>query len=707
MMGTVLPVHYIGVVEIIETLLQALILNISNGRVEKLGINLLEVLHNTLDQSNEDYLLSHVKKEQITNDSMDEYGNIQTTPNENLEILKSFCSMTADDLSKSQQEKLAEDHIHQSIDDTSTDQAEIVNANHMSLTTEPLKITISPKKPRKKRTLIKKKETSDNEVTSTKRKRKSKKQTPIKIKLKDEDLSNQEDDEEDLDETVDNNTDVSFSVEYPLDKKFMCMLCRETECRFSTIGALSVHIKVEHAVDEERLNCFDCSFISQCTSHQESKMPYFAAYLMLIKHMRDEHKLAVPDDVFLENCPECPYIPFTLRDLQKHNQLIHLNNLHGLRNVKSYKCFLCEPTKEQNFDDQKQFHNHVRADHTKTVDLLTGKREMKCPYCDFSQVQNQVKDKKVLKNPRILNIRLIRMAIHMTKAHNLEQPEYIPMFKCDQCEYQTNLFRNLKLHKRLCKTKQFRPRSVCEICGNSVLKANMNAHIKNKHTLGDIKPHQCPDCGELYKHKITLTQHIQRKHMGMDDDVHMCTICAHTVKSRASLDQHMLHSHNTVTSKREALSCQHCDNYKTYSKSKLQIHILRHHNSNERTYQCPECQKFYKTTADLNYHIKRYHKNRGTFPCPQCPYVSHLKLYLDRHMQIHDGTKHPCPICDYSTTFRENLTKHIKNVHKVSTVGMMKKDALTSPSIKLGQSFEMQDTSMNFDHNARLKLNPK
>ena len=53
------------------------------------------------------------------------------------------------------------------------------------------------------------------------------------------------------------------------------------------------------------------------------------------------------------------------------------------------------------------------------------------------------------------------------------------------------------------------------------------------------------------------------------------------------------------------------------------------------------------------------------YPCTQCDYQTTRKQYLKRHMQsVHEGTKYSCVQCDYQATQKENLKRHIQSVHE-------------------------------------------
>ena len=58
--------------------------------------------------------------------------------------------------------------------------------------------------------------------------------------------------------------------------------------------------------------------------------------------------------------------------------------------------------------------------------------------------------------------------------------------------------------------------------------------------------------------------------------------------------------------------------------------------------------------------------------CPHCEYKSTEKGSLQRHIKsVHEGKKFPCPQCEYKATVKGDLQRHIKSVHEGQKVPKM------------------------------------
>ena len=52
------------------------------------------------------------------------------------------------------------------------------------------------------------------------------------------------------------------------------------------------------------------------------------------------------------------------------------------------------------------------------------------------------------------------------------------------------------------------------------------------------------------------------------------------------------------------------------------------------------------------------------FQCDHCNYTTNYKQNLSKHVKsIHEGVKYPCNICDYQFTESGNLEKHKRSKH--------------------------------------------
>ena len=82
-----------------------------------------------------------------------------------------------------------------------------------------------------------------------------------------------------------------------------------------------------------------------------------------------------------------------------------------------------------------------------------------------------------------------------------------------------------------------------------------------------------------------------------------------------------------------------------------------------RTHQCQQCEFETTQKGNLQRHIKSVHDGQK-FPCPQCEYKATQKGDLKKHNKsVHAGRKFPCPKCEYKATQKRSLQTHLKSVH--------------------------------------------
>lgn len=141
--------------------------------------------------------------------------------------------------------------------------------------------------------------------------------------------------------------------------------------------------------------------------------------------------------------------------------------------------------------------------------------------------------------------------------------------------------------------------------------------------------------------------------------------------------------------------CTKCANKIFYKKQLVTSHMQRMHNNSGNTFNCLNCEKFFKCKSYLNYHINRCHSDRPRvrLPCKLCkksfanknglkrhvkfvhqqqkPYSCFLcpSRFTENHIMLqhfnttHYGLKLPCDICGELLATKDTLKLHIRNVH--------------------------------------------
>ena len=125
---------------------------------------------------------------------------------------------------------------------------------------------------------------------------------------------------------------------------------------------------------------------------------------------------------------------------------------------------------------------------------------------------------------------------------------------------------------------------------------------------------------------------------------------------------------------RQKIKCQFCKN--TFVKYYV-LHLKLKH-ENEKSYNCQNCDSVFGNIIAYQSHQKEKHRKRHK--CEECPktYISSYGLkehYRIEHLEIKDFK---CDGCGKAFGRRQDLKKHIKNVHGMETIdaldlGQMKK----------------------------------
>ena len=197
--------------------------------------------------------------------------------------------------------------------------------------------------------------------------------------------------------------------------------------------------------------------------------------------------------------------------------------------------------------------------------------------------------------------------------------------KCPHCPkyYATNgtLKQHIKdVHLRL---KPFK----CDVCGDCFAQqATLDRHKASKHA-ENLKPLECPDCSEKFKHSKELDTHIRQFHTVTD---HQCPKCNMYCTTKGNLNQHID-------------SCL-----------------------NIRKFECPECKEKFGRKYALDNHMKCKHSDERNYVCEVkgCGNKFKTQSALTKHMKSHsDERTHQCPYCDKTYKTNEGLLCHVYLKH--------------------------------------------
>ena len=137
-------------------------------------------------------------------------------------------------------------------------------------------------------------------------------------------------------------------------------------------------------------------------------------------------------------------------------------------------------------------------------------------------------------------------------------------------------------------------------------------------------PPECNECEKLYITDKQLKKHIRTAHAKQKPALHKCNECDLTFKSSTNLERHIFESHQT------------------------------------KNVYCPQCRAGFNTKRGLVLHKKAIHKvaprsfkRKKKTGKNSCASTSEKKVL----------TYHACLLCDYCSTVKGNMMRHVKGKH--------------------------------------------
>ncbi|XP_008175005.2 zinc finger protein 808-like [Chrysemys picta bellii] len=252
------------------------------------------------------------------------------------------------------------------------------------------------------------------------------------------------------------------------------------------------------------------------------------------------------------------------------------------------------------------------------------------------------------------------------------------LFKCQQCDYSTYIFSNLKLHFRIhTGEKPFE----CKEC-NKMFRTS--SHLR-RHSLMHIKKGQeCDHCHYLGSTSDDLKLHCEihkgtcpkREDLISSKDVKCVRSIFSSEDLQKQMDVHEGKENEHVLPSRslsQLYKCEQC-NYITYVLSNLKLHTRIH--TGEKPHSCDTCQKKFRTSGHLNRH-KLVHLKMECLKCRNCDYSTDKWQSLKWHLASHSDEKnlagskvqeqsllpvkiYKCEECGYATAHSGNFKQHLR-----------------------------------------------
>ncbi|CAL4224052.1 unnamed protein product, partial [Meganyctiphanes norvegica] len=353
--------------------------------------------------------------------------------------------------------------------------------------------------------------------------------------------------------------------------------------------------------------------------------------------------VTISDDIFLKFNRECLYQ--TLNHLNREN----INtNICEVPNEEQFECDICGYIfgSEENLKAHMKIHENVqhmlmqennhldidRFNYPVEADDKNGKnRSQKIHYCDLCG--RGFNFKSWLKRHMLVHstektyncphcdkhfTRDSILKTHMDRVHPDETT-----YSCTQCDYICNSSDLLEMHTRAHKEEDKEKPETPPTGGSP-------------NTFGDNQP---------------STPNIPS---GNQDKLLKCNECDYSCNTTGSLNIHSKIHH----SGEKLYSCNVCDK-KFISSSGMYNHLKNH--TEEKRFQCIQCQYSSKDKCSLKAHLLRVHTNKDLMECSICTIMCGTYEGLQQHMLEHIYEEpYKCDLCDFQTTKKRTFNIHQK-----------------------------------------------
>lgn len=303
-------------------------------------------------------------------------------------------------------------------------------------------------------------------------------------------------------------------------------------------------------------------------------------------------------------------IPCTLCDYkgaQKGLLRVHLLRCHG---VHKKCCPICNAA----FGLNKDLNSHMRNAHEPKIP---------CPQCKCKFIRQTALDRHI-EQSHGENASKKPTPTRVTPQKKEDQQA---LFKCDQCNYITEVRRYLKHHFLRNHGEREFP---CSVCNKRFgLEKDLRQHMKN-HT--DVNCVQCEECGKTLRSKFALQLHINSIHRGIKNTYkkeYVCDHCGKLCANKTVYNDHINKDHLNI----KRFGCPLCP-MSFFTKYNLRHHLVTH--STEKNYSCETCGKDFKRRSSLRIH-QRIHETVRQYTCTTCNKSFHQQGAMKRHERIHTG----------------------------------------------------------------------
>ena len=166
----------------------------------------------------------------------------------------------------------------------------------------------------------------------------------------------------------------------------------------------------------------------------------------------------------------------------------------------------------------------------------------------------------------------------------------------------------------------------------------------------------CHLCEREFKSVQTRIRHLKEIH---GEEYFECECCDFLSIYKQNMKQHNQNKHQ----EKKKIDCDLCEFTSYYRKNMNRHKINAHERHDEKwKFECDMCEFTSNYEDNIKAHKINVHKNLN---CEECDFETTKKIELNKHIR-NSHTKKPkleCDQCDFNTTDRKRLTQHKKRSH--------------------------------------------
>uniref|UniRef100_A0A1I8MZK2 Uncharacterized protein n=2 Tax=Musca domestica TaxID=7370 RepID=A0A1I8MZK2_MUSDO len=195
----------------------------------------------------------------------------------------------------------------------------------------------------------------------------------------------------------------------------------------------------------------------------------------------------------------------------------------------------------------------------------------------------------------------------------------------------------------------------CVVCGQ--LYPNLTSLRKHFREFHPKQKCYITCCQRKLRHRFHIEEHIR---IHLNPDAFKCDVCGKCCTTSRSLNSHKLEKH-TAEGQERTFECPICQK-RFAKKTVLKCHIETHKTGTD--YVCSECGKGFATEQRRKVHERTVHNVDRV--CDQCGKTIHGIYALKQHLLEHQGIKKPkwpCDICNAQLYSHSSLKRHKQVAH--------------------------------------------